>query len=202
MTAWHTQADISSDGRDKMRRKITTFLIQTVAIAILYFVLTFVAYYFQLASSINFQLRISDALTVLPYYTPAAIPGLFIGCLLANGAMNLPTPDIIFGSLANLVAAAASYLIRKKKFMVPIPPILIISFAIPAVYTFLLGFDEQPFWRSVVMVGLGEAVTCGLFGIALMLGLEDYKDKLFPKYTSDGKKISSEKEKTEITGER
>ena len=67
-----------------MGRKITIFVIQTVAIAVVYYILTYIANAFQLANSLNFQLRISDALTVLPYYTPAAIPGLFIGCLGAN----------------------------------------------------------------------------------------------------------------------
>ncbi len=166
-----------------MGKKTGRFLIQTLIIAVLYFVLTYIANEFQLANGLNFQLRISEALTVLPYYTPAAIPGLFIGCLSVNNAMNLPMSDVMYGSIATLVAAIVSYLLRKKKFLVPIPPIIINAFAVPAIYTFLLGFDEPPFWRSVIMVGLGEVVTCGVLGIALMLGLEDYKDKLFPAYT-------------------
>ena len=179
-----------------MGKKTGIFIIQTLVIAVLYFVLTYIANEFQLANSLNFQLRISEALTVLPYYTPAAIPGLFIGCLSANHAMNLPMSDVIYGSVATLVSAFASFLIRKKKFLVPIPPILINAFAVPAIYAFMLGFDEPPFWRSVIMVGLGEAVTCGVLGIALMLGLEDYRDKLFPSYSSAGKDPVPE-EKTE-----
>ena len=163
-----------------MRRKITIYLIKTVAIAVLYWILTYIANAFQLANGLNFQLRISDALTVLPYFTPAAIPGLFLGCFGANYSMGLPTADVIYGSLATAVAAFASYLLRKKKFAVVFPPIIIIAFAVPAIYTFMLGFDEPPFWRSVLMVGLGEAVTCGVLGVALLLGLEDYRDKLFP----------------------
>ncbi len=178
-----------------MGKKIGRFMIQTLVIAMLYFVLTFIANEFQLANGLNFQLRISEALTVLPYYTPAAIPGLFIGCISANHAMNLPMSDVIYGSVATLVSAIISYLVRKKKFMVPIPPIIINAFALPAIYTFLLGFDEPPFWRSVIMVGLGEAVTCGVLGIALMLGLEDYKDKLFPSYSSSVEKTASEENK-------
>lgn len=163
-----------------MRKQIVTKIIQTIIIAAAYFVLTYIANAFQLANGLNFQLRISDALTVLPYYTPAAIPGLFLGCLSANYAMHLPMQDVIYGSLATLVSAIISYLLRKKKFLVPVPPIIIIAFTVPAVYTFLLGFDEPPFWRSVFMVGAGEAVTCGVLGIALLLGLEEYRDKLFP----------------------
>ena len=190
-----------------MGKKTGIFIIQTLVIAVLYFVLTYIANEFQLANSLNFQLRISEALTVLPYYTPAAIPGLFIGCLSANHAMNLPMSDVIYGSVATLVSAFASFLIRKKKFLVPIPPILINAFAVPAIYAFMLGFDEPPFWRSVIMVGLGEAVTCGVLGIALMLGLEDYRDKLFPSYSSAGKdpvpeeKTEEKKDENKETGE-
>lgn len=176
-----------------MGKKTGRFIIQTLVIAVLYFVLTFIANEFQLANGLNFQLRISEALTVLPYYTPAAIPGLFIGCLSANHAMNLPMQDVIYGSLSTLLAATVSYLVRKNKYLVPIPPIIINAFAVPAIYTFMLGFDEPPFLRSVLLVGLGEAITCGVLGIALMLGLEDYRDKLFPEYRpEDGKKASEE----------
>ena len=191
-----------------MGKKIGIFMIQTFVIAMLYFVLTFIANEFQLANGLNFQLRISEALTVLPYYTPAAIPGLFIGCLSANNAMNLPMSDVIYGSVATLVSAIVSYAVRKNKFIVPIPPIIINAFAVPAIYTFMLGFDEPPFWRSVIMLGLGEAITCGVLGIALMLGLEDYRDKLFPSYSSSGsaekseeKEEGQEDKKTE-TGEK
>ena len=180
-----------------MGKKTGRFIIQTLVIAVLYFVLTYIANEFQLANGLNMQLRISEALTVLPYYTPAAIPGLFIGCVSANHAMNLPMSDVIYGSLATLVSAIISFLLRKKKFMVPIPPILINAFAVPAIYTFMLGFDEPPFWRSVIMVGLGEAVTCGVLGIALMLGLEDYRDKLFPSYSGSGEPSSKEEDPSE-----
>lgn len=189
-------------------KKTGRYIIQTFVIAVLYFVLTFIANEFQLANGLNFQLRISEALTVLPYYTPAAIPGLFIGCLSANHAMNLPMYDVICGSTATLVAAVASYFLRKNKFTVPIPPIIINAFAVPAIYTFLLGFDEPPFWRSVIMVGVGEAITCGVLGIALILGLEDYRDKLFPSFSpeekkdSDGDKEDDTKENTSTTGDK
>lgn len=191
-----------------MGKKTGRFIIQMMVIAVLYFVLTYIANEFQLANGLNFQLRISEALTVLPYYTPAAIPGLFIGCLSANHAMNLPMQDVVYGSIATLVSATISYLLRKNKYVVPIPPIIINAFAVPSIYTFLLGFDEPPFWRSVLLVGLGEAITCGVLGIALMLGLEDYRDKLFPSYSSDKADASSEKnaqsgtdEKKEATGD-
>ena len=184
-----------------MGKKTGRFIIQTLVIAVLYFVLTFIANEFQLANGLNFQLRISEALTVLPYYTPAAIPSLFIGCLSANHAMNLPMQDVIYGSIATLVAATISYLIRKNKYVVPIPPIVTNAFAVPAIYTFLLGFDEPPFWRSVVLVGLGVAITCGVLGIALMLGLEDYRDKLFPSFKENETAVSNDIVKQDETND-
>ncbi|MBQ6129522.1 MAG: QueT transporter family protein [Lachnospiraceae bacterium] len=185
-----------------MKKKIAIYLVQTVVIAALYWVLTYIANMFQLANGLNFQLRISDARTVLPYYTPAAVPGLFLGCLGANYTMGLPAPDVIYGSLATCVAALVSYFLRRKKFMVPFPPIIIIAFTVPAVYKYLLGFDEPPFWRSVLMVGLGEVVTCGVLGVALLLGLEDYRDKLFPtdKQATDAPDTDGDNNK-EVTGE-
>lgn len=186
-----------------MGKKVFRFIIQTVVIAGLYFALTYLTnkMFDGLANTLNFQLRISDALTVLPFYTPAAIPGLFIGCLGANYSMGLPTADVIYGSSATLVAAVMSYLVRKHKFMVPIPPIIIVAFTIPAVYTYILRYDETPFWNAVIGVGAGEIVACGIIGTALMLGLEDYRDKLFPD-SSPGKKEDKPEDKTMTTGDK
>ena len=82
----------------------TLLLVQAAMIAALYVVLTFIANELGLASQ-AVQLRFSEALTVLPYFTPAAIPGLFIGCLLSNVLTGLALPDIVFGSIATLIGA-------------------------------------------------------------------------------------------------
>ena len=158
----------------------TAFIIQMIVIAALYVILTYVANMFGMANGI-IQVRISEALTVLPYFTPAAIPGLFIGCLAANYTMGNPMYDVLIGSGATLVAAVISYLIRKYKFAVPFPPIIINTFTIPFIYNVLLRLDDHSFWASVALVGVGEVISCGVLGIAVMLGLEDYKDKLFPQ---------------------
>ena len=158
----------------------TAFVIQTIVIAALYVILTHIANMFGMANGI-IQVRISEALTVLPYFTPAAIPGLFIGCLVANYTMGNPMYDVLIGSGATLVAAVISYLLRKYKFAVPIPPIIITAFTIPFIYNVLLRLDDHTFRASVALVGAGEIISCGVFGIAVMLGLEDYKDKLFPQ---------------------
>ncbi len=161
----------------------TAFVIQTIVIAVLYVILTHIANMFGMANGI-IQVRISEALTVLPYFTPAAIPGLFIGCLAANYTMGNPMYDVLIGSGATLVAAVISYLLRKYKFAVPFPPIIITAFTIPFIYNVLLRLDDHTFWASVALVGVGEIISCGVLGIAVMLGLDDYKDKLFPQACS------------------
>lgn len=164
-----------------MYKRKARFITQAAVIAALYVVLTYIANMFGMANGIV-QVRISEALTVLPYFTPAAIPGLFIGCIISNTLTNstFVVYDIIFGSLATLVSACASYALRKYKFAVPIPPIIINSLTVPIIYNIFLRLDDHTFWASVGLVGAGEVISCGVLGIALILALEDYKDKLFP----------------------
>ena len=82
----------------------TLLLVQAAMIAALYVVLTYIANAMGLASS-AIQIRFSEALTILPYFTPAAIPGLFVGCFLSNILTGCAIPDIIFGSIATLIGA-------------------------------------------------------------------------------------------------
>ena len=91
-----------------MNKKIL-FITQSAMIAAVYIVLTYFISAFNLASG-SIQIRISEALTVLPYFTPAAVPGLFIGCFLCNKLIGSLVPDIIFGSLATLIGAVGTYL--------------------------------------------------------------------------------------------
>ena len=99
-----------------MKKKLspTVFLAQAAMIAALYIVLTFIANALGLANY-AIQVRFSEALTILPYFTPAAIPGLFAGCLLSNILTGCMPLDVIFGSLATLVGAFGTYALRKHK---------------------------------------------------------------------------------------
>lgn len=106
-----------------MKNKKAYFITQAAVIAALYVVLTLFINAFDLASG-AIQVRISEALTILPYFTPAAVPGLFIGCLLSNFMTGAAIWDIIFGSLATLIGAIGTYLLRKWKWCAPLPPIL------------------------------------------------------------------------------
>ena len=156
------------------------FITQAAVIAALYVVFTYIANMFGMANAIV-QVRISEALTILPYFTPAAIPGLFVGCFLSNFLTGCPMYDILVGSGATLAAAFVSFLLRKYKFTVCIPPIIINSFAVAITYNVLLGFDDRSFWVCVGLVGAGEIISCGVLGTALLLSLEDHRDKFFPK---------------------
>ncbi len=148
-------------------------------IAALYFALTMASIPL---SYMTPQVRISEALCVLPYFTPAAIPGLFIGCLLANLAGSPLGPyDILFGSLASLAAAFAARYIRPK-WLVPLPAVAINAFVVAAIlqyYLPLLG-ETVFYWESVLWVAAGQAIACFGLGLPLLLALDKHKGRLFP----------------------
>ncbi len=150
------------------------FMAEAGVIAAVYFVLTMAV---APISYGNIQMRISEALCVLPFFTPAAVPGLFIGCLLANLLSPLGVFDIVFGSLATLLAAFLTYKIKNKWFL-PLPSVIVNAFAVGALLYFLAGL---PFWLSVLYVGAGQAIACYALGMPLYFLLNKHKDRLFKK---------------------
>ncbi len=153
-----------------MKNKRTKFLVQSSCIAALYVVLTFASSLLGLSSGV-IQIRFSEALTVLPIFIPAAVPGLFVGCLLANLITGSIILDTIFGSIATLLGAVFTYLLRKHKFLAPIPPIIANTLIIPFILAFAYGFPGSV-WYFMLTVGIGEILSCGVLGYALMLGLK------------------------------
>lgn len=139
-------------------------------IASLYVVLTLISAAMGLSGNV-IQLRLSEALTVLPYFTVAAIPGLFIGCLIANILTGAIAIDVIFGSIATLIGAICSYLLRKYKYLVCIPPVLANMTIIPFVLKYAYHLDDG-FWYMVATVGIGEAVCCCILGNLLLFSAE------------------------------
>jgi len=129
-----------------------------------------------LASS-AIQIRFSEALTVLPYFTPAAIPGLFAGCLLSNILTGCALPDIIFGSLATLIGAMFTRKIRKYKWLAPVPPILANAVIVP--FVLLYAYGIRPLWLSFVTVTIGEMISCGVLGMILLFSLQKYASRIF-----------------------
>lgn len=148
-----------------------TLLVQAAMIAALYVVLTIIANALGLASQ-AVQVRFSEALTILPYFTPAAIWGLFVGCILANFLTGAAIPDVVFGSLATLIGAFLTYRLRKYKWLAPIPPIISNSVIIPPILLFAYGI--RPLWLSFITVTAGEIISCGILGMLLLFTLEKY----------------------------
>ena len=168
-----------------MKKKSNIMSLVTAAmIAALYVVLSFAIRLLGLDSG-AIQVRISEALTILPYFTAAAIPGLTIGCLLFNLLSGAAILDVIFGTLATLLGAVASYFIGKAakkipwiKFLVPVPPILANAFIIPWVLKTAYGMADA-YWYLVATVGIGEVISCGLLGLVLMYALLPIRNVLF-----------------------
>jgi Predicted membrane protein len=151
-------------------------MVQAAMIAALYVVLTFVANAFGLANY-AIQLRFSEALTILPYFTPAAVPGLFIGCLISNILTGCALPDIIFGSLATLIGAVFTYKLRAHKWLAPIPPVIANMIIVP--FVLLYAYGIKPLWFSFLTVTAGEILSCGVLGMLLLFTLEKYKAHIF-----------------------
>ena len=125
-----------------MRNKKVLFLTQAAVIAAIYVVLTIFISAFNLASG-AIQVRISAALTILPFFTPAAIPGLAIGCLLSNLLTGAAVYDVVFGSLATLLGAVGTYLLRKHKFLCTLPPVIANMVIIPFVLRYGYGLAME-----------------------------------------------------------
>ena len=158
-----------------MKSKKLVFICQAAVIAALYVVLTYV---FSAFASGVIQVRVSEALTILPAFTPAAIPGLVIGCLLSNTLTGCVLLDIIFGSVATLIGALGSYALRRHTWLVPIPPIVSNMIIVPFVLRFAYGAtDAFPF--MIATVGSGEIISCYLLGMILYGALKKVNHTLF-----------------------
>lgn len=150
-------------------------IVYAAAIAAIYVVLTMV---FAPISFGPIQFRISEALCILPYFTPAAVPGLFVGCFLSNLIGTAAPLDVVFGSLATLIGAVGSYALRDKKWLVCLPPILANTIIIPWVLRFAYGTEDLiPF--AMMTVGIGEILAIGVLGNMFLVLLDRYKGVIF-----------------------
>ena len=154
------------------QKSTTKAIAQAAVIAALYAALTV---FIMPASYGVMQFRISEALTVLPAFTPVAIPGLFIGCVVANLVSPVGMIDVVVGSAATLIAAVCSYLLRDHKILVPPPPVIanavLVGLELYYYYNVNFSLPACMFW-----VGIGEAGACYLLGYPLMLMLEKHKN--------------------------
>ena len=135
-------------------------------IAALYTALTLIAAAMGLSSGVV-QIRLSEALTVLPMLTPAAVPGLAVGCLISNLITGCIPVDVLFGTIATLIGAVGTRLLRKKHPVIAvIPPVLANTLIVPWVLKFGYGVDGAvPYF--MLTVGIGEVISCGILGLVL-----------------------------------
>lgn len=164
-----------------MKNKTVTLVTQAGVIAAIYVVLTVLFAPFSFG---EVQVRLAEALTILPFFTGAAVPGLFVGCLIANILGGAILPDIIFGSLATLLGAIVSYMLRKNKFLVPLPPIVANTIVVPLVLYYGYG-TKLPIPFMMLTVGIGEVLSCGVLGLALLFALKPYQKHIFNFGTSE-----------------
>jgi uncharacterized membrane protein len=160
----------------------TKLLLQAAIIAAVYAVLTIAL------SAISYgpmQVRVSEALTVLAGLTPAAVPGLIIGCVIANLASPVGIVDVIFGSLATALAAAASYKLRKYDWLVPLPPVIANGIIVGLVLHY--AYAVPNLWACMGWVALGELIACYVIGLPLLKIFRRYP-KLFSSAEEDEKK--------------
>ena len=182
-----------------MRNKKVAFLAQAAMIGALYVALVCI---FAPISFGAIQFRIAEALTILPVFTPAAIPGLFVGCVLGNilggaapldengllwekGTEPFAAPlDVVFGSLATLIGAFFTWTLRNAHpFLAPVPPILANTLIIPFVLRYAYGIpDSIPFLMLTVCIG--EVIACGLLGLLLYYALRKSKTYIFRSHES------------------
>ena len=162
--------------RTSKNRPRILFVCQAGLIAAMYAALTLFVGAFGLANG-AVQLRISEALCVLPFFTPAAIPGLTIGCLLANIATGV-WQDMLFGTLATLLGALGARALRRIPWLVPLPTVLSNTLIIPYILAYAYHF-EGGIAYFMLTVGIGEVLSAYLCGMALLFAIKPYGHKIF-----------------------
>ncbi len=159
-----------------MKNRKTLSLAKAAIIAALYVALTFFSAALNLAFG-PIQLRFAEALCILPIFTPAAIPGLFVGCILANllgGAIPL---DVIFGSIATLLGAMGTYYLKNHSILSLVPPIAANTLMIPFLLYYAYGFQDTALPLLFLSIFLGELVSAGIMGFCLRKCLTPFRHK-------------------------
>jgi uncharacterized membrane protein len=177
-------------------KKLVRYLCEAAVIAALYTVLTYIAAAWNLAYG-SVQFRFSEALTILPIFTPAAIPGLTLGCFLSNLGSTLGIVDWVFGTLATFLAAVTGRMLRK----IEIANVPVLSILMPVLFNaVIVGFEliclsdsgsfaftnanMSIFIPTALSVGIGELVVLVVLGIPLTLAIK--KNHALEKIFSGG----------------
>lgn len=143
--------------------RTSTFWVQAAVIGSLYAALTL------LLSPISYglmQVRLSEALTVLAMFTPAAIPGLTVGCFFANFLGPNGIFDAVLGSFATMLGAFGTYKLRHKFYLAPLPTVVSNAVIIGLMLHYVYGIPLSPIY-CILWVGLGECIACYVAGLPL-----------------------------------
>ncbi len=156
-----------------MNNRKIRWLTVSAMIAAVYLVLTLIFY---LTSYMPYQIRFAEILTVLPYFTPMSIPGLFVGCVIANILGGNGIWDVVIGSLSTLLSAYLTYKLTfnrpGRKWLAPLPPVLVNAVIVGAMLSVLY---KLPLVATMLSVGLGQVIACYVLGFPLMLLFEKNK---------------------------
>ena len=161
-------------GKGKTMKNNMKNLTYAGIVAALYVALTAVSAAFGMSSG-AIQVRISEALCVLPVYTFAAVPGVTLGCLISNLIFGASLYDIVFGTIATLIGAAGAYFVKKIPYLAPLPTILSNAIIIPLVLILqgVGGWNTFPYFAATV--GIGEIIACGVLGTVLIVYFERHE---------------------------
>lgn len=169
--------------------KRTTNTVRSIAYAAmtaaLYVIFTYLSAMLGLSSGV-IQCRLSEALCILPYFMGwAAVPGLAIGCLLANLLTGAVIYDVLFGTLATLLGALGTYLLRnlplhRIRLLLPLPTVLSNTAIVPLVLQYAYNVPDA-WWFLALTVAIGELIAAGVLGTGLSYVLEKYQRVLFRK---------------------
>ncbi len=155
-----------------MKTYSTLTLIRGAVIAALYVALTL------LLAPLSFgpvQVRVSEALTVLPILFPEAIPALYIGCLIANFGSPLGLVDVFGGSAVTLLAALATYRLRHNIKLALVPPVLFNAVLVSIYVRTFLGW---PYWLTALSIGAGQIIAVYGLGLLLLRYLKRYQGQV------------------------
>ena len=153
-----------------MKKKTTLYLVQAALIAAMYVALTYLS---NMAGP--WEVRFSAALCILPYFTGAAVPGLTVGCVLANILTGCPLWDVVFGSLATLIGAYIARLLHKKSWwLAPWPNIIANTIAVPLILRYVYTDVSSTYPALVGLIFASEVVSAGLLGYVLLRALKPH----------------------------
>lgn len=163
--------------KKKSQNKVR-FITFSAMIAALYVVLTLICAVFGLSSGV-IQIRISEALCALVFFTPAAIPGVTIGCLIANLITSANILDIVFGTLATFIGVMGGHCLRKNRWLVTLPTVVANAIIIPLVIVYGFGVTDTALPIVALTVGIGEFISATLLGTGLIFILEKYRFNIY-----------------------